>query len=147
VGLARLVKEIPVKKITIILMVMLPILLTGCVSTLDEKVENSPDSDPRVGKQVNQICFSQTVRSWNKVDNDRDAVILVMNNRDSYKLKISSGCDPDWAMSHIAVIKRSGSSCYSRGDRIKTDGDAFQGYGTACTILVINKWDPEALNK
>ena len=130
-----------------IFMIMLPVLLAGCASALDDKVNIPLDSDPRIGAEVNRVCFTRSLDSWQNVDNDRNALILKMNNRATYKLKLSSGCDPDWAMTHIAVITRPGTSCFSRGDRIKTDADMSRGYGSACTILRINKWDPKAVSR
>ncbi len=128
-----------------ILMLAVPVLLAGCASP--DKVDIPLDSDPRVGVEVRQVCFTRNIDSWNDVDNDRYAVVLKMNNREYYKLKLSGGCDPQWAMSHLAVITRVGSSCYTRGDRVKTDGDPFRGSGTACVITQINKWDPDAVKR
>jgi hypothetical protein len=132
------------KKTLMILVILLPVCLAGCASQ-EEKVVIPLDNDPRIGEEVQQICFASNVNSWSDVDNDRHAVILRMNVKDYYKLKITPGCDPQWAMSTIALVRRGGSNCYSRGDRIKTDADPFRGYGTACMITKINKWDPDAV--
>jgi len=128
-----------------LLVMALPMWLASCASQ-EEMAMVQPDNDPRVGDEVKKVCFARNIDSWNDVDNDRNAVILKMKNRDYYKLKLSGGCDPQWAMMNLAVITR-GSSCYSRGDRVKTDGDPFRGYGSACVITQINKWDPEAVKK
>ena len=128
-----------------IFMIVLPALLAGCASTRGETAKTPLDSDPRVGEEVRQVCFTRNLDSWQNVDSDRRAVILKMNNRDTYKLKLGGGCDPEWAMLHLAIETRVGSSCFSRGDRIKTDGDTSRGYGTACTILGINRWNPDAV--
>lgn len=133
------------KNFTKILLLVLPMLVAGCATT--EKIEIPLDSDPRIGEEVKQVCFTRSIDSWSDVDNDRNAVVIKMNNRDYYKLKLSGGCDPQWAMSRIAVITRGGSNCYTRGDRVKTDGDPFRGGGTACVITAINKWDPDAVKK
>jgi len=125
----------------LITMTVLPLLLAGCAST--GKPEIPLGSDPRIGAEVRQVCFARNIDSWSDVDNDRNAVIIKMRSRDYYKLKISGGCDPQWAISTIAVITRGG-SCYTRGDRIKTDADPSQGYGSSCVITAINKWDPDA---
>lgn len=130
-------------KSLMILAAMTPLYLGGCASQ-EEKVLIPLDSDPRVGDEVRQVCFTRNIDSWNDVDNDRNAVVIRMNNRDYYKLSLSGGCDPQWAMSHLAVITRIGSNCYTRGDRVKTDGDSFRGYASACVITKINKWDPDA---
>lgn len=134
------------KKILTILLVVLSLYIAGC-ATREDKVVIPLDSDPRIGEEVQQVCFTRSIDSWNDVDNDRNAVIIRMNNRDYYKLKISGGCDPQWAMSTIAVITRGASNCYSRGDRIKTDADPFHGYGSACVITGINKWNPDAVQQ
>ena len=134
------------EKILTTLLAVLPLYMAGCAST-EDKVVIPLDSDPRIGEEVQQACFTNSIDSWSDVDNDRNAVIIKMNNREYYKLKISGGCDPQWAMSTIAVISRGGSSCYSRGDRIKTDADPFRGYGSACVITAINKWHPEAIKQ
>lgn len=134
------------KKTLTVLTLVLSWYLVGC-ATQEEKPVIPLDSDPRVGDEVRQVCFTRSIDSWSDVDNDRNAVVLKMNNRDYYKLKLSGGCDPQWAMSTLAVITRVGSSCYTRGDRIKTDGDSFRGYGSACSILQINKWDPDAVKQ
>lgn len=127
-------------------MIILSMLLVTC-ATPDDKASIPLNSDPRVGEAVDQVCFTQSLDSWQDVDNDRNALVLKMNNRDHYKLKLSGGCDPDWAISSIAVITRASSACFSRGDRLKTDADMSQGFGSACIILGINKWNPEAENQ
>ena len=123
---------------------LLPVLFSGCASVSGDKAGIPLDSDPRIGEEVNQVCFTRNVHSWSKVDNDRHALNLKMKNRETYNLKLSSGCDPDWAMTHIAVITRGGANCFSRGDKIKTDGDM---HGMACIILGINKWDADAVSQ
>jgi hypothetical protein len=135
------------KKLLTIFIIMIPVLLAGCASTLDDKTEVPLDSDPRVGEEVSQVCFTRNIDSWQNVDNDRNAVIVEMNNRETYKLKLSGACDPDWATVSIAVITRSGSTCFSRGDSLKTDGDMARGHGSACTISRIYKWNPEAVSQ
>ena len=142
----KLTEDERMKKILIILPVMLPLYMTGCAAP-EDKVVIPLDSDPRIGEEVRQVCFTRSIDSWNDVDNDRNAVIIKMNNRDYYKLKLSGGCDPQWAMSRLAVITRVGSNCYSRGDRVKTDADPFRGVATACIITGINKWNPDAVKQ
>lgn len=134
------------KKLLVVTLSLLPMWLTGC-ATQEDKLVIPLDNDPRIGEEVKQVCFTSNIHSWSDVDNDRHAVVLRANVRDYYKLKITPGCDPQWAMSTIAIITRPGSGCLSRGDRIKTDADPFRGYGTACLITAINKWNPDAVKK
>lgn len=129
------------------LVIIIPTLIAGCGSTPDDTAEAAWESDPRVGEEVTQVCFTREVSSWQNVDNDRYALILKMINKDTYKVKLMGTCDPDMATSRIAVISRPGTSCFSRGDRIRTDGDLSRDYGSACTISRIYKWNPAALNQ
>jgi hypothetical protein len=132
------------KRILTIFAILLPVYMAGCASQ-EEKVVIPLDNDPRIGDEVRRVCFTSSVRSWKDVDNDRRGLILVMNNRDEYKLKLSPGCDPQWAMSNIAIFSRNG-SCLARGDRIKTDADMSR-FAPGCTVTAINEWDPDAVKK
>ena len=129
------------------MMVLLAGLLTGCVSSQGDKTQIPWGADPRVGEEVTRVCFARNLDSWQGVDNDRDALILRMNSRESYKLRLSGVCDPDWARTTIAVITRPGTSCFTHGDKIKTDSDTDRGYGTACTIVGINRWNADAVKQ
>ena len=135
------------KKLLIGLVSISPVLFTGCASTPVNRVEIPLDSDPRIGEEVTQVCFYRDLDSWNNVDNDRNAVIIKMTNRDTYKLKLSGSCDPGWADLRMAIIARGGANCFSRGDRIRTDGDPSQGRGSGCTISKIHKWNPDAVKQ
>jgi hypothetical protein len=135
------------KKLLTTFLIMVPVLLAACASTPDDSTEIPLDSDPRIGEEVNQVCFARNLDSWQNVDNDGRAVILKMNNRETFKATLSGVCEPDWATVGIAVITRPGSNCISRGDRLKTDGDTARGYGSACTISHIYKWNPDAVSQ
>ncbi len=135
------------KEYLIFPMVMVPMLLAGCATSQEDEAKIPLDSDPRVGEEVSQVCFVRNLDSWQNVDNDRRAVILKMNNRETFKLKLSGNCEPDWAMTHLAVVTPLESGCFSRGDKVKTDGDMSRGYGSGCTIMSIHKWDAEAVRK
>ena len=133
------------KTVLTILLGVLPLYMAGC-ATQEDKVVIPLDSDPRIGDQVKQVCFTSSIRSWSDVDNDRNALLLIMNNRKEYKLKLTPGCDPQWAMTRMAIISRNG-SCMSQGDRIKTDGDMMPGYAPGCVVTRIYEWNPDAVKK
>ena len=135
------------KDYLMILLFMVSALLTGCATTQDDKAKIPLDSDPRVGEEVQQVCFIRDLDGWQNVDNDSKAVILRMRNGETFKLKLSGSCDPDFAMSHLAVKTRRGSSCFSPGDKVKTDGDLSSGYGSGCIVTSIHKWDAKAVSK
>ena len=135
------------KEYLIILLFMVSALLTGCATTQDDKAKIPLDSDPRVGEEVQQVCFIRDLDGWQNVDNDRKAVILRMNNGDTFKLKLIGGCDPGFADLNLVVKTSSGSGCYSPGDKVKTDGDISRGYGSECKVTSIHKWDAQAVSK
>ena len=131
----------------IILLFMVSALLTGCAATQDDKAKIPLGSDPRVGEEVQQVCFIRDLDGWQNVDNDRKAVILRMNNGETFKLKLIGGCNPSiWDLS-LAVRTNSASGCFSPGDMVKTDGDITRGYGSECKVTSIHKWDAQAVSK
>src|SRR5210317_1935923 len=121
-------------------------LLTGCATTQDDKAKIPLDSDPRVGEEVQQVCFVRDLDGWQNVDNDRKAVILRMRNRETFKLKLVGSCDPGFANLHLAVDTSPGTGCFSAGYKVKTGGEASRGYGL-CKITSIHRWDAMALSK
>ena len=130
---------------------MLPVLpivamLSACGSTGDVADKIPLDNDPRIGDKVSQVCFVRNVRSWENVDNDRNALIIKMDNKKAYKVKVVGACDPELELMsiYLHIVPRGKSSCFQRGDKVMTDSDMSKGYGGGCTILSINKWDPEA---
>ena len=128
-------------------LIIISALLSACATKDNAREKVSLDNDPRIGDKVSQVCFVSNIRGWKPVDNDRNSVVVTMNNRNEYKLKLSGSCDPNLAMMSMAIIPRGGSNCFQRGDKVKTDGDLSKGFGSGCTIMSINKWDPDALSK
>jgi len=134
------------KDYLIILLFMVSALLTGCATTQDDKAKIPLDSDPRVGEEVQQVCFTRDLDGWQNVDNDRKAVILRMNNGKTFMLKLRGGCDPTFADLRLAV-KTTGSGCFSPGDKVKTDGAVPGHSGSECIVASIHKWDAKAVTK
>jgi len=122
-------------------------LVTGCATPQDDKAQITLDSDPRVGEEVQHVCYVRDLDGWQNVDDDSKAVILRMRNRETYKVTLKGPCYPDFASLTVAVRTRSGSGCFSAGDEVRTDGDAFRGSGPGCTITSTHKWDSEAVSK
>jgi hypothetical protein len=135
------------KDYLMILLFMVSALLTGCATSQDDKAKIPLDSDPRVGEEVQQVCFTRDLDGWQSVDNDRKAVILRMNNGETFKLKLIGGCDPRSADLNLAVKTSTGSGCFSPGDKVKTDGDLSRGDGPGCKVTSIHKWDAKAVSK
>ncbi len=121
------------------------LFISSCASTDSEKALVSIENDPRIGDKVQQACFINSIDSWSNVDNDRNALLIRMNSRLTYKLNLSGTCDADWAIYQVAIIGKSGSACVQRGDKIITDANTMRGM--SCTIMGINKWHPEQLEQ
>jgi hypothetical protein len=135
------------RKLLIGLIIVSPALFAGCAATPDKGLEIPPDSDPRVGEEVQLVCYVRDLDGWQNVENDGKAVILRMKNGDTFKLKLKGGCYPHFADLNLAIRTRSKSGCYSPGDKVKTDGDVTGSSGSECTVASIHKWDEKAVSK
>lgn len=119
-------------KPAIALMLAAGFLAAGCETK--QVVEEKPD--PRLGKEVAQICFTSQIRSWQPLG-DR-AVTVEVGVKDNYRLALAGTCRPQDAFTTIGLVSRGGGQCLSRGDELVTD----QRYlGGKCFITRINEWD------
>ena len=114
------------------------LLVSGCASNTPTEPEAI---DPRLGEEVNQICFNRTMDSWSPLKDDNKAIIVSDRHKQEYKLSLIGTCDPEWAMMRIATISRGASNCLARGDKVITDADMNRH--DSCTIMKINKWHPD----
>lgn len=126
-----------------ILPIVVALAISGCGSTGEKKEVVSIENDPRIGQEVKSVCSIRSIRGWQHVDNDRDALIVKMPRDKSYKLSLMGFCDAEWAMTKIAVVSKTGSQCMHRGDKVLTDSDVMAS--GACTIHKIQEWYPEKL--
>lgn len=127
------------KYILISLVLVLSTALSGCSSTTEKETPRyTKENDPRVGDSVSQVCFNSGISGWSEVDNDRNALLVHFGVNRIYKVQLIGMCEADWAMSRIAVISRTNSSCMSRGDKVLTDA---QNHATSsCSITKIYEW-------
>ncbi|MEZ5947413.1 MAG: DUF6491 family protein [Hyphomonas sp.] len=128
--------------------------LAGCTSTAAggnstanaRGVEKFAD-DPRLGEEVNQICFASAIDSFGNTTRD---TLTVREGGDDYLITVFPGCTNLDVAQSIALESRM--SCLSTGDHIvvsdsmlpsghdRHDPFAFQ----RCTVNGIYKWDPKA---
>ena len=113
-------------------------LLSACTNVA---VENNKEVDinPRLGVEINQICFASSINGWREVDGERSSVILTKGVSEEYKLDLSGICDLTYAFNSIATRTR-GSSCLTRGDDIIFN-DGLSGVNR-CMIKKIYTWNP-----
>ena len=113
-------------------------LLFGCANYPQQDTTTfDKNNDPRIGEEVRQLCFTQSISGWSAVDNDRSSLLVNMGINETYKVALVGACDPDWATMGIAVISRAG--CMSAGDKIVTDAQPKRH--AACTVSRIYKWN------
>lgn len=129
----------PVKNFTVISM----LVLSACSSTEQTQQKLSVDEDPRIGEEVKSVCSTRFIKGWQHVDNDKNALILNMPRNQSYKVSLIGTCDADWALSKIAIVSRTGSSCLYQGDKVFTDSN--MNIPSSCTVNKIELWHPEKL--
>jgi hypothetical protein len=118
------------------------LMLAACSTAANTEGATGAKPDPRQGAEVRQICFSQQIRNWRTVKEDRRAVIVEKGIKDEYKLDLIGACQPQDAFLSIGLISRVGSgSCLSQGDRLVTDARYNDG---DCSISKIYEWHKDA---
>jgi hypothetical protein len=108
-------------------------VLAACATPATKMADSKPD--PRQGKEVRQICFSEQIRSWREDSNK--SVIVQKGVKEEFKLELIGACEPRDAFTSIGLISRVGGGlCLSTGDRLVTDAR----YDGPCTIRRIYEW-------
>ena len=108
----------------------------------DEKPPTGPD--PRLGPEVNNICFARNINGWKEIKGDDRAVLLETGVNNWYRVELAGSCryrDFRFAQS-IGIESRPGGGCITRGDVILVNGGG--GFVNRCFITKINKWDDKA---
>lgn len=109
------------------------------------------DKDPRLGDQVDRICFAGNISSWRETDDGRKAVLLRSRVNRWHYVRLSGACsrsDIRFAQS-IALDRRpAGGGCLTRGDNILFFDSAFgpsrDDIVARCTVTGIYDWDDDA---
>jgi len=101
--------------------------------------------DPRLGEQVDKICFSRNVDRFR--DASRDTVILERGVSDEYLVSISGVCSNLRYAQSIGID--ASQSCVYRNDVLIVSDSAFTldepGFGPdRCFIDKIYRWDKDA---
>jgi hypothetical protein len=117
-------------------------LMIAACSTSEKSEAADAKPDPRQGAEVKQVCFSQQIRTWREVKEDRRAVIVEKGMKEEYKLSLIGACQPQDAFINIGLVSRVGTgSCLSTGDRLVTDARYNDG---DCVISKIYEWHKDA---
>lgn len=114
--------------------------------------EPAADADPRLGEEVDRICFSRNITNFQTIDDEDDAVLLERGVNDWYKTTLTGACNYNalrFAQS-VAIDERPRGGCIRRGDALVFSDSAFGDFrfpnATRCIIVEIHRWDPKAAN-
>lgn len=106
--------------------------------------------DPRIGDEVDRICFASTINGFRTIDGADNVVLLEKGVSDLYRVELSGLCTArvlDFAQS-VAIDSRPRGGCVTRGDTLIFSGSAFFNDRpidrTRCFITRINNWDEKA---
>lgn len=126
-----------------------PFLLAACATS--DVHEETPRGiarfadDPRLGEEVDRICFASSIDSFG--DTTRDT-FTVREGRDYYLIEILGSCPPLDSAMRIGLDATG--SCLSRHDAVIVSesisdfGDTSPFSTQRCLVKSIHKWDPKA---
>lgn len=110
--------------------------------------EETPD--PRLGQQVDSICFGRNINNFRAIDGVDDAILLEKGVNNWYKASLIGACNYSqlkWAQS-VAIEQRPAGGCVTRGDYLIFSNSAFGDFSfpnsTRCAISEIHEWNPDA---
>ncbi len=118
------------------------LVLAGCATA--ERAAFDPESDPRIGAEVERACFTSLASSsggYVRVGG-RDAFVTG-SMRQKYLLVFSAGCGSLGPGASVPVFYDYGDNCRRRGERVEAFSSGF-GVTGACVIQNIYEWDPDA---
>ena len=100
--------------------------------------------DPRLGEQVNRICFSRSISGWKSLKGEDNVVLLRSGVREWHRVELMGGCRESLFRSalSIGIDSRPIGSCVSRGDAIIVEDTP--GFTRRCVISRIYEWDEDA---
>lgn len=112
------------------------------VAMAGEEADDGPD--PRIGEEVDQICFGRNINGWRTVDKQDGVLLLERSVNNWYHVELSGACDYRvLRRAHaIGIDSRPAGGCVRRGDIIIVeDSPAFT---RRCFIRSIRLWDDDA---
>lgn len=133
-------------KLAAITLLTLPILLScSTVADTGPKGITAYEDDPRLGEQVDKICFKRSIDGFSNAT--RDTVVLSAGVRDDYIVEVFGNCTNLRHAQGISID--SNLSCVDDGDYLIVSESVFPSNDRAfnlerCAIDKIYKWDNRA---
>jgi hypothetical protein len=115
--------------------------LVGASLAVPAYAESAAGPDPRLGEEVDRICFGRNINGWREVDGDEKAVLLETGVNNWYRVELVGTCrgrDFRFAQT-IAIDSRPAGGCVTRGDAIIVQANA--PFSARCVITKINRWN------
>lgn len=100
--------------------------------------------DPRIGEEVDRICFARNINGWKEVKGVDNAVLLESGVNDWHYVTLSGACEARvFRFAHaIGIDNRPGGGCVHKGDAIVVEDNA--SFTRRCFIRKIYKWNDAA---
>lgn len=101
-------------------------------------------ADPRIGEEVNRICFRPNINGWRTIDKLDNAILLQRGVNDWYYFDLVGACDYRVLRSaiEIGIESRPGPNCITRGDFIIVRDTP--GLPRRCSVQGMYAWDDDA---
>tara|TARA_R100000935_G_C2740902_1_gene125820 strand:- start:90 stop:545 length:456 start_codon:yes stop_codon:yes gene_type:complete len=129
-----------------------PLLLSACTST--ENLEDRPKGieryagDPRLGEEVDRICFASTIDGFSETTRD---TVIVREGGDHYVIETFGSCTPLEDAMQLGFDKTGG--CLGKGDAVIASTSLFPTpqlppfASQKCLVKSMYKWDPDAIEE
>lgn len=119
-------------------------VLVAAASAYAGEEPDAEPPDPRIGEEVNSICFARTINGWKGLKGVDDVVLLEKGVNDWYYVELQGYCPSRIFRSaeRIGIESKPAGGCVTRGDVIIVRD--FGGFTNRCFITRIYKWDDKA---
>ena len=119
-------------------------LVTGAACASYHEGEEDAGPDPRIGEQVDRICFGSTISGWKDIKGQDNVVLLERGVNDWYYVTLSGNCRSSSLRSalSIGIDSSPAGGCVRKGDVIIVKDSP--GFTNRCFIKEIYKWDEDA---
>jgi hypothetical protein len=113
-------------------------------AALAEETNKTDAPDPRIGAEVNSICFARTINGWKALKGVDNVVLLAKGANDWFYVEVQGYCPSRIfrAAETIGIESRPSGGCVTRGDVIIVrDAGHFT---SRCYITRMSVWDDKA---
>ncbi len=108
------------------------------------QAEADEAGDPRIGAEVEKICFPRNINGWKEVKGEDNVVLLEESVNDWYRVEVSGACtERVFRFAQvIGIDSRPVGGCVRRGDVIIVQDTGR--FTHRCFIKRIYEWDDDA---